>query len=166
MNEPKPFEANHGADHLRLARTPPLLIVTGMTLDAERASRPLAYTVREHVAAWLDLEHEGDARWPLEPLVCSDVWWLNTPDLRARPTIAVGPPQENALTAYLADKLPSVFAMDGRVLVQMDLDGVDLLATCWGVDEPTTGAAVDRFLEHYLDRFMESACARFDASAR
>jgi hypothetical protein len=137
-----------------------------MTLDAERACRPLAYTVREHVAAWLDLEQDDGEAPGLEPIVCADVWWLNNPDLRACPTIAIGGPEQNALTAYLADKLPSVFSMDGRVLVQMDLDGVDLLATCWGIDRPTTGAAVDRFLEHYLDRFMEAACARFDATAR
>lgn len=161
-----PDPRDNAADALRLVQSPPLLIVTGLSLDAERSCRPLAYTVREHVAAWLDLEEDEGGRASLEPLVCADVWWLNNPDLRACPTISIGGPEQNALTAYLADKLPSVFAMDGRVLVQMDLEGVDLLATCWGVDERTTGAAVERFLEHYLDRFMESACARFDATAR
>lgn len=163
MTHPKPQRAS---ESLRLVQASPLLIVTGMTLEAERACRPLAYTVREHVAAWLDLEQEDGGATALEPMVCADVWWLNNADLRACPTIAIGGPEQNALTAYLADKLPSVFSMDGRVLVQMDLDGVDLLATCWGIDDATTGAAVDRFLEHYLDRFMESACARFDATAR
>ena len=159
---------NHenASDGLRLVQSSPLLIVTGMTLESERTSRPLAYTVREHVAAWLDLDRDEGQPGALEPVVCADVWWFNNPDLRSCPTIAIGGPEHNALTAYLADKLPSVFAMDGRVLVQMDLDGVDLLATCWGVDDQTTSAAVDRFLEHYLDRFMESACARFDATAR
>ncbi|MGP1310535.1 MAG: hypothetical protein ACTS27_10095 [Phycisphaerales bacterium] len=140
----------------------PLLIVTGITLDAERAARPLAYAVREHVAAWLDLEADGGAP-SFEPIVCTDIHWLNTADAREFPTIAIGGPAQNALTAYLADKLPSVFAMDGRVLVQMDLDGVDLLSACWGVDDATTAAAVERFLEAYLDRFMESASARFEA---
>lgn len=155
-------------DSLRLTRTPPLLVVTGMTLDAERFARPLAEAIRDHARAWLDLEldDDGHAEPAFDPIVCTDIWWLNSAELRACPTVAVGGPEQNALTAYLADKLPSVFAMDGRVLVQMDLDGVDLLAACWGVDDETTSAAVDRFLEVYLDRFMESACARRDASAR
>lgn len=150
---------------LRLADLPPLLVVTGMTLDAERSARPLAYTVREHLLAWLDLDADGGPP-AFEPIVCTDVWLLNNADLRQFPAITVGGPEQNALTAYFADKIPSVFAMDGRVLVQMDLDGVDLLAACWGIDEPTTAAAVDRFLEHYLDRFMHCACARFDRAPR
>jgi hypothetical protein len=155
------------ADTLRLVQAPPLLVVTGMTLEAERSARPLASTICEHVGAWLDLERDEDDSIPsFDPVVCTDMWWLNNAELRACPTITVGGPEQNALTAYLADKLPSVFTMDGRVLVQMDLDGVDLLAACWGVDEATTNSAVDRFLEAYLDRFMESACARFGAAAR
>jgi len=45
-------------------------------------------------------------------LVCSDVWYLNNDPLRSRPTISIGGPGVNALSAYLADKLPSAFAIE------------------------------------------------------
>lgn len=163
MNDHAEIKPTRDASHT-------ILLVCGVTLDAERFTRPLAYHIREHVLAWQALEldeDEGasDAMRALDAVVCSDVWFLNNDHLRQCPTIAVGPPEENALTAHLASRLPSVFTIDRRLIVQMDLEGADLLAACWGVDQPTTGAAVERFLEGYLDRFLESCCARLDLLA-
>lgn len=160
----------HAEPKLTLHSPHALLLVTGVTLDAERASRPLAYHMREHVLAWQavemdDDEDASDATRALEPVVCSDVWWLNNPELRRCPTISIGAPEENALTAHLASRVPSVFTIDRKLIVQMDLEGADLLAACWGVDHATTSGAVERFLEGYLDRFLESCCARFDLLA-
>lgn len=156
----------------KLTLRPPsmILLVTGVTVDAERHSRPLAYHIREHILAWqaVELDDDEDAApgtRDLEAVVCSDVWWLNNPELRACPTISVGAPEENALSAHLASRLPSVYTIDRRLIVQMDLDGVDLQAACWGVDRASTTGAVDRFLEGYLDRFLESCCARLDLLA-
>ena len=59
--------------------------------------------------------------------------------------------------AYLADKLPSAFAVEDIMLVQADLDFHDVIACCWGRDGPTTAAAVNAFTERYLDAFMEAA---------
>ena len=108
----------------------------------------------------------AEGAWAFEVVVCSDVWWLNNPEMRRCPTVCVGAPEENALTAYLASRLPSVFTIDRRLIVQMDLEGADLLAACWGVEHASTSGAVERFLEGYLDGFLESCRARFDLLAR
>lgn len=146
-----------------------IAIVTGITPDAERHSRPLAQLVREHILAWEAVELDDDpegADAALDIAVCTDVWWLNNPEMRRCPTISVGSPQENALTAHLASRLPSVFTIDRRLIVQMDLDGAELQAACWGVDEESTSGAVDRFLEGYLDGFLGSCVSRFNALTR
>jgi len=89
--------------------------------------------------------------------VCSDLWYLNNEALRSRPTVSVGGPDVNALTAYLADKLPSVLAVEDEYLVQMDPELVDVAACCWGAEAGATLAAVDGFAERYLDEFLDAA---------
>lgn len=131
------------------------LIVTGAHLKAEAADRPLAYGLRKRM---LDaLAARGEADDPLRPrvLVCSDVWYLNNDPLRARPTVSIGGPGVNALSAYLGDKLPSAFAVENVLLVQADLDFVDVIACCWGRDDAATAAAVEAFADKYLDAFIE-----------
>lgn len=152
---------------------PLFLIVTGAHLRAERRDRPLAYRLRDRVEAELharaahgvigngaaNIAANGAAGHTptFEVLVCSDIWWLNNEHLALCPTIAIGDPETNALTAYLGDKIPSVFAVDGALVVQADLTFHDLLAACWGADEHTTAAAVDAFIERYLADFLEAA---------
>jgi len=131
-----------------------LLIVTGSTLAAEAHDRPAAYALRDRISGWLEREGKS-AR--VRPLVCSDVWWLNDPSLRERPTVSVGGPEVNALTAYLADKLPTAFAIDGALMVQMDVEFGDLLVACWGIDHAQTARAVGAFVERYMLAFLEAA---------
>jgi hypothetical protein len=134
-----------------------ILIVTGAHLHAENTDRPIAYRLRQRLLEWLDSRGdflEGDAP---RVLVCSDVWYLNNDPLRSRPTISIGGPGINALTAFLADKLPSAFAIEDRLVVQADLDFPDVLACCWGTDVTATAAAVEAFCDRYLDAFMEAA---------
>lgn len=88
------------------------------------------------------------------------MWWLNNDDLRAVPTISVGAPESNALTAYLASRIPSAFAVEGVMVVQVDLDFADLLACCWGRDHASTAGAVEAFAQRYLEDFMSRAVAR------
>lgn len=147
---------DHEIDVDRLA-----LVVAGAHLRAEAADRPLAYSLRERMLEWLN-ERFGDDS-PLDILVCSDIWVLNNEDLRACPTISVGGPGVNAFAAYLADKLPSAFVIEDQLMVQTDLDFDDLIASCWGMDHPSTVAAVEAFLEKYLDPFMEAATERIGA---
>ncbi len=88
-----------------------------------------------------------------ECVVLSDVWYLNTPAWRSRPTVSVGGPEVNALTASLADRLPSVHVVDDEYMVQMDLDAPEALAACWGVSPSRTARAVAVFCERYLEVF-------------
>ena len=90
-------------------------------------------------------------------LVCTDVWYLNNDPLRSRPTVSIGGPGVNALSAYLGDKLPSAFAVEDVLLVQADPEFTDAIACCWGRDTRATAAAVDAFTERYLDAFMDAA---------
>jgi len=138
-----------------------LLIVTGSTLRAEAADRPIAYALADELRD--RLEARAPSAPPLEPLVCSDIWVLNNDELRSAPTITVGGPHANALTAYLADKLDAAFVVDEQVMVQMDLDLTDLVAACWGVDAKRTAVAVDAFLERHADRFLDTAVRRAGA---
>lgn len=132
-----------------------ILIVTGAHLRAEVDDRPIAYGLRRKMLDWLGSHAiAGDAT---TVVVCSDVWYLNQDSLRSRPTVSIGGPGVNALSAYLADKLPSAFAIENVLLVQADLDFVDVAACCWGVRGDATGAAVDAFAERYLDAFMSAA---------
>lgn len=130
------------------ARAPEVVIVVGAHPCAERSDRPTAYTLADRIhSAVPELLRQ-------EPLVCTDLWWLNDASLRDRPTISIGAPEVNALTAYLADKLPTAFAIDEVLMVQLDPAFGDNLAACWGVNHRQTAAAVDVFAERYLSGFL------------
>lgn len=134
-----------------------ILIVTGAHLRAEAVDRPIAYGLRTRLAQWLAAHDHPENPDRPRILVCSDVWYLNNDPLRSRPTISIGGPGVNALSAFLADKLPSAFAVEGVMLVQADLEFNDIIACCWGRDEQATAAAVDAFADRYLDDFMNAA---------
>ncbi|MEM9065539.1 MAG: hypothetical protein AAGB51_08635 [Planctomycetota bacterium] len=122
----------------------PVLIVVGAHPRAERLDRPVAY----------DLAREP--RWAGSPLILTDLWYLNHPQLTETPTVSVGPPDRNALTASLADRLPAVWAIDGRELVQMDTQTGVPLAACWGEGEKATETAVDAFVRRHLAAFLDA----------
>ncbi len=136
-----------------------ILIVTGAHLKAEASDRPLAYHLRKVMSDWLT--RKGLPENPECPrvLVCSDVWYLNNEPLRSRPTVSIGGPGVNALSAYLGDKLPSAFSIENVLLVQAEIEFIDVVATCWGVDDSSTAAAVEAFANKYLDAFMTAATA-------
>ena len=52
---------------------------------------------------------------PLDVVVCSDVWRLNDESISTRPTISIGGPGVNALSAFLGDKLSSVFVVEDQL---------------------------------------------------
>ncbi len=134
-----------------------ILIVTGAHLRAEASDRPIAYTLRKRIADWLAAHGRPETVKTPRVVVCSDVWYLNNDPLRSRPTISIGGPGVNALSAYLADKLPSAFAIEEVMLVQADPEFHDVIACCWGRDEQATAGAVEAFTERYLEGFMEAA---------
>jgi hypothetical protein len=131
--------------------TGPILIVTGAHLQAELHDRPIAYALRQALLDRLDAPAEDSV------LVCSDLWYLNQPELRARPTVSIGPPDVNALTASLADRLPSVFVVDGVMIVQQLLDADTPIACCWGSEPVHTAAAMEVFVERFAAEFLDVA---------
>lgn len=131
--------------------TQALPVVVGAHVRAEVEDRPTAVALCEALTARLP---EG---YPLAPVVMTDVWYLNTDALRAQPTISVGRPEANALTAYLADKLPSVLAVDDRFVVLLDPELADPAACCWGVDAAATAEAVRVFAERWAEVFLNAA---------
>lgn len=142
-----------------------LLIVVGAHLRAEVADRPLAYALRDRVDAWLDARAGAiDGHRP-DVIVCTDIWYLNNEELRSRPTISIGGPGVNALAAYLADRLETAFVVEDVLAVQVDLDFVDPVASCWGTTHDSTRAAIDAFCDRYLDAFLEDAMKRTEEPA-
>ena len=156
-----------------------LLIVVGAHLRAEQSDRPLAYRLRERILRWIDgatgadtaenkAKTTADTPPPipppppalLEPLVCTDLWYLNNEELIRRPTITIGAPGVNACTAFLTQRLPSVFVIDDTLQVLMDPELTTLHACCWGVDQSATVSAVDLFAERFLDRFLNVSLGR------
>ncbi len=131
-----------------------LLIVVGAHLSAEQDDRPLGYRLRESIIRWQGDNAETTI---LMPVVCTDLWYLNASDLMVRPTISVGRPQLNAVSAYFANRLPTALVIEESLQVQLDPEFARLQACVWGVDASATVSGVDLFEQRYLDGFLRSA---------
>lgn len=139
-----------------------ILIVVGSHLRAETADRPIAYRLRERMLENLNslVEKEPEEDDPVDIVVCTDVWWLNNEHLRECPTVSVGGPGVNALSAYLGDKLPSAFVVDDQMIVQMDIELTDEWVCIWGADHERTVQACEVFIERYLERYLKTVLER------
>ncbi len=131
-----------------------LLIVVGAHLRAEQADRPLGYRLRDSVLRWQAGHPEAK---PLRPVLCTDLWYLNAQDLMAQPTISVGAPELNAVSAMFANRLPTALVVDQSLQVQLDPEFVTLRACVWGVNSHATASSVDIFETRYLDTFLRNA---------
>ncbi len=129
-------------------------IVVGAHLQAEIQDRPLGARIRRVIRQW-QMEHDQTPA--CVPLVCTDLWYLNAPELVERPTISVGDPAVNAASAWFANRLPTAFMIEHSFQVQLDPEFIHLQACVWGVDHAATRAGVDLFLERYLDPFLRTA---------
>ena len=94
-----------------------VLIVVGAHPEAELYDRPLAYRLREAILA--ELRHSGE---PVEltTLVLTDLWYLNQNPLRSRPTVAIGRPEINAATAWMARRLPTALLVEDAFRIQLE----------------------------------------------
>lgn len=156
--QPLPPSSGPGIDPSRL-----LLVVVGAHLRAEMADRPLAYVLVQQIRTWLD-RHAGSLGEAFVPLVCSDIWYVNHRSLQRRPTISVGGPGVNALSAFFVDKLPTAL-QNNDMLIQLDSDLVDLRASVWGMNHETTIKAVNVFAETYLDAFLRAVSTQVEPRA-
>lgn len=132
---------------INLGRT--IFVVTGLTLRAEEADRPLAYRLAQEITRRVP---EGS---PWRPLVISDVLFLNDKRLARCPVISIGGPGVNKLSAVVFQELACVLAVDNTLIIQMDLDMNDLRCCLWGMDHDQTVQALELFLSRgYLDHFL------------
>ena len=129
-----------------------ILIVTGSIPRAEQMDRPLAYYLRDRVAQRAGRDPRRQA------IVVSDLWYLRHGEIHENPTVSVGGPGVNALSAALYRKLPVAMAVEGGFLIQMDVEFNDLRAAVWGMDHDTTRVAVATFAQdRFLGRYLEAA---------
>ncbi len=131
-----------------------IILVTGAALRAEEMDRPLAYRLGAEIARRLG---EGSG-W--RPLVVTDVLYLNDKRIAARPTISIGGPGVNSLSARLFRALPAALAVDNTLIIQMDVEFKDLRCCLWGMDHPQTVTALEVFMDRYLAAFLEAATGR------
>ena len=137
-----------------------VLVVVGAHPRAELFDREVATQLRSDLAAamaeaWSQI---GAQSTPApEVIVLTDLWRLNDAALAHLPQIAVGHPSVNALTAFLAEKIPPAFVIDGELAVQFDAAQPEAVAACWGTTHTGTRRAVEEFRSRYLERFAVAA---------
>jgi len=141
-------------------------IVTGVQLNAELGDRPLAYRIerelRDRFATLLAPPEPGEPP-RLSPVVVSDVYYLNNEDAQKGPTISIGGPGSNALSASLYEHLPTAVTIENTLVVQMDLDLHDLRCAIWGMNHLDTVRAVDTFIaKGYLDMFVKGVVGQLE----
>ncbi len=90
--------------NLDLEQTNLVLIVVGAHLRAEVGDRPLANRLQNRIASWTR-RHADRLESPVVAIVCTDLWYLNNEELHGLPTICLGGPGVNALSAYFAQAL-------------------------------------------------------------
>jgi hypothetical protein len=156
---PPGYGNDHDADHEQGTRLPEpaAVIVVGAHLVAELYDRPIAYRLQRAFEKRL-IELGGQAGMGTI-VVCTDLWYLNQEALRVLPTVTIGGPNNNAATAFWAEKLPTVIAVDGVYVVQLDEGHGIPVAACWGMEARTTLAAVEQFEKKWLDHFLGAIAA-------
>ena len=133
-----------------------VLIVTGSNLRAEKGDRPMAYRLKSTIENMFNGQSDRHT-----VVVISDLWYLNAETLQTLPTISVGGPGVNAVSAYLCKRLPDALVIDGILAIQMDLTLQDLRASVWGANHDYTVNALDIFIErNYLSRFLDAITSR------
>ncbi len=144
-----------------------VLVVVGAHPRAELHDRAAAERLRDAIdgavrACWTDSmvttsDPQGAGRdAPPRVMVLTDLWRMNDPHLAPLPQVAVGHPEINALSAFLVDKVPPAFVIDGTLAVQFDAQAPEAIALCWGTDHRGTARAVDEFVDRYLASFASA----------
>ena len=125
-----------------------VLIVVGHGILPEEEDRPIAYDLKRAVNA------RGNGSEGHAGVVVTDVWIMNHELSEFFPAIAVGGPGVNAFTAQVYEELPVAFTRDQQLFIQMESNGKR--AAVWGMDQATTRAAVDAFVnDGWLEKFLD-----------
>ena len=112
-------------------RSKMVLVVVGASLQSEVMDRPMAYRLADAIRSWRS-EHASQLTTMIEPVVCTDVWYLNDETLHAKPVISLGGPDSNALSAAFAQNAGKAPSGDPEVWMQFDPEYTDLQACVWG----------------------------------
>lgn len=146
-------------DHFETESTQALLIVVGASLRAEPADRPLAYALQQRIRRWID-QHADQMNIQLDPLVCCDLHYLSHRRMMSRPTISLGGPGVNKLSAWFANRLQAAYFHENEMLIQLDPEFIDLRVCLWGMDHDCTRRVLDVFIEQYLDRYLRAVVSQ------
>lgn len=138
-----------------------MLIVVGAHLRAEIADRPLAYRLKQRIDQWID-QHRQGMNISLMPVVCSDIWYVNNESLQSRPTISLGGPGVNGLSAYYRQKLHDAVTRENQVLIQLDPEFTDLRVCVWGMNHALTVEALDLFMARFLDNYLRAVLTQVE----
>ena len=140
-----------------------ILVVVGAHLRAEMADRPLAYQLCQRIGDWLQ-QHNDLLQIDLVPIVCSDIWYVNQETLQQRPTISIGGPGVNALSAYwwTQKKINTAVVQDDKMVIQLDPEFIDLRVSIWGMDHDLTVKALDIFCEKYLADYLKAVATQVE----
>ncbi len=128
-----------------------ILLVTGTTLRAEEADRPLAYYLKQQIEDAL----RARPGVPFRVSVVADVRWLHEEALQVLPSISLGGPGVNLLAKQWLDDLPLCMAVDDRFCIQMDPELDEARVSIWGMNNPDTQIAVSLFIQRYLPKFLD-----------
>jgi hypothetical protein len=126
-----------------------VVLVTGSGIPAEERDRPLAYWLKQ------EIDRRGAGHPYRRAVVVGDVWYLENRIFHLNPTVAIGGPGANGLTAELAGQLPGLWTLEDRAFVQGDFESDPKRAALWGMDLSATSRAVEAFMQRgYLDRLL------------
>jgi hypothetical protein len=118
-----------------------IMLVTGTSIPAEQRDRPIAYRLKA------EIDRRGAGHVYRRAVVVGDEWYLENRAFHANPTIAIGGPGSNGVTAEFSQSLPTVVTLEERVFIQADFDGELKRAALWGVDARATQVAAELFLQ-------------------
>jgi hypothetical protein len=125
-----------------------VLVVVGHGILPEEEDRPIAYDLKRAINA------RGGGSEDHAGVVVTDVWVMNHELSEFFPAISIGGPGVNGFTAQLYEDLPVAFVRDQQVFIQLETDGKR--AAVWGMDQASTRAAVDAFVnDGWLERFLD-----------
>jgi hypothetical protein len=126
-----------------------VIIVTGSEIRAEERDRPTAYRLKE------EIDRRSDGQPFRRAVVVGDAWFLDHRVFHLNPSIAVGGPGVNGLTAELSQQVPVVWTQDQRAFVQVDFENPAKRAALWGLDAEATMLAVQTFVSRgFLDDLL------------
>ena len=130
-----------------------ILIVVGSEIRPEEKDRPIAYKLKQQI--------EKSPKYGKLPfrkcIVISDSLFENDKIIQICPTICIGGPGVNAVSARLFEKLPVYYRKEECFYIQYDKNIQNNRVSLWGMDQATTEESVDYFistglLEEYLSK--------------